>query len=756
MKPIIIRRHLVIKPLIIILITIGLMSCASSPLDLSNETNGYDYLQGVENSKYSGAVFSGDKSPEKTKKKEQYEFYPGTGNFIDKEAASKRPAALSAKGETSLDFEGTDLTAVVRLILGELLAENYVIAPGVSGQVTFATVKPINKDQILPILEMLLSWNNAALVYIEDRYHVMPRAEAIKGNLIPSYGQMKQRNGYTVMVVPLKYIAPAEMEKVLIPYAKEGAIVKADNARNLLFLSGTKRELNMYLDTINIFDVDWLEGMSTGIFTLNRVEADTIVGELEAIFGEGADNPLAGMFRFMPIERLNAIMVITPQEKYLHKAKEWIMRLDRADSEASSNLYVYDVKNIKADDLAGYLNDVFGGSGGSSSKKSSAGKVAPGLKGKEIGSTGGKSKNISKTKKSSSGNRDGVSFTAIEENNQILISANAQEYDSIMSAVTRLDKEPLQVLIEVKIIEVSLSENNKFGIQWGFEGAAGLGDDVVGPISGSSSGSGYLRGIGGLTNTASAVLGADPVGGTLSYLFTGNSVSAKLEALNSSGNVTVLSTPSILVLNNKSANINVGDEIPVVSNSFNGGFAGGGGTNLNTGLQRSSVQFRQTGITLDVTPRINPGGLVYLELTQEVSVPSKEVDPISQNRSISNRSLQTEIAIQSGQTVVMGGLISENRTKDRSGVPLLSKIPIIGNAFGQKSNSVSRTELIILITPTVIENPEQARQLTKEYASQFKGLKPLKKTKLQEYKEFYTDFYKEKNNRKNKEKQINE
>jgi len=720
------------------------MSCASNPLDLSNETSGYDYLRGVESSKYSGAVFSDDESPEETKKKEQYEFYPGTGEFIDKKAASKQYKAVTNKGEITLNFEGDPLPAVVNLILGEVLKENYVIAPGVSGDVTFATVKPINKDQVLPILEMLLSWNNAALVFIEDRYHVMPRAEAIKGNLIPSYGQIQQRNGYTVMVVPLKYIAPAEMEKVLEPYAKEGAIVKADNARNLLFLSGTKRELGMYLDTINIFDVDWLEGMSTGIFTLERVEADTIVGELEAIFGEGADNPLAGMFRFMPIERLNAIMVITPQEKYLHKAKEWIMRLDRADSEASSNLYVYNVKNIKADDLAGYLNDVFGGGGGrSSSKKNNAGKVAPGLAGKEIGSTGNKSKSIKKTKnkRSSSNNKDGVNFTPIEENNQILISANAQEYESIMSAVSRLDIEPLQVLIEVKIIEVSLSENNKFGVQWTFEEAAGgMTETIIGS---------------GISDTASAVLGAAPVGGTLSYLLTGKDVQANIEALNSSGNVTVLSTPSILVLNNKSANINVGDEIPVVTNSFNGGFVGGG-TDINTGLQRSSVQFRQTGITLDVTPRINPGGLVYLELTQEVSVPSKEVDPISQNRSISNRSIQTEIAIQSGQTVVMGGLISENRTKDRSGVPILSKIPIIGNAFGQKSNSISRTELIVLITPTVIENPEQAKQLTKEYANQFKGLKPLKKSKLQEYKEFYTDFYKEKNNQKNQEKQINE
>ncbi len=711
-----------IKKLIIITLTTLLMSCASTPLDLSKEVDGYDYLKGIESNKYSGAVFGDDKKDKDKPKKEQFEFYPGSGDFIDVDAAGKSFKGVTNKGEITLNFEGSSLPAVVNFLLGDVLKENYVIAPGVSGEVTFATIKPINKDQVLPILEMLLSWNNSALVFIEDRYHVMPREQAIKGNLIPRFGHMQKRKGYTVMVIPLKYIAPAEMEKILTPYAKDGAIVKADNARNLLFLSGTKRELNMYLDTINIFDVDWLEGMSTGIFGLNRVEADTIVGELEAIFGEGADNPLAGMFRFMPIERLNAIMVITPQEKYLHKAKEWIMRLDRADSEASSILYVYNVKNIKADDLAGYLSDVFDGnsSGGSSrsSQKSNSGKVAPGLKGKEIGSKTTKSKSISNKRGSSnSSNQDGVNFTAIEENNQILISANAQELDAILSAIRQLDVEPLQVLIEVKIIEVSLSENNKFGVQWKFEDAAGS----IEPTSK----------IGGLTDTASAVFGADPVGGTLSYLFTGNDVQANLAALNSTGNVTVLSTPSILVLNNKSANINVGDEIPVVTNSFNGGFSGVG-TDTNTSLQRSSVQFRQTGITLDVTPRINPGGLVYLELTQEVSVPSKEVDPISQNRSISNRSINTEVAIQSGQTVVMGGLISENRTKDKSGVPVISKIPLLGNLFGQKGNSLSRTELIVLITPTVIENPEQAKQLTKEYANQFKGLKPLK-SKLNEF-----------------------
>ncbi len=684
------------------------MSCASTRLDLSKEIDGYDYLKGIESNKYSGAVFGDDKSKKETKKKEQYEFYPGTGEFIDIKAASKQYKAVTSKGEITLNFEGDPLPMVINLILGQVLKENYVIAPGVTGDVTFATVKPINKDQVLPILEMLLSWNNAALVFIDDRYHVMPRSEAIKGNLIPSYGQIQQRSGYTVMVVPLKYIAPAEMEKVLMPYAKEGAIVKADNARNLLFLSGTKRELNMYLDTINIFDVDWLEGMSTGIFTLNRVEADTIVGELETIFGEGADNPLAGMFRFMPMERLNAIMVITPQEKYLHKAKEWIKRLDRSDSEASSNLYVYDVKNIKADDLAGYLSDVFSGGGGSSSKKSSAGKVAPGLQGKEIGSTGNKSKNISKTKNrsSSSSNKDGINFTAIEENNQILIRANAQEYDSIMAAVSHLDKEPSQVLIEAKIIEVVLEDNDSSGVEWLF------GSAVENPVEVGS------NGFGGFRRTEAASFGA----GGLIYLLKGLNVQAVISAAEVQSRTTVLSTPSLLVLNNKEASINVGTRIAIPTNS-----TGIGNNNNNF----SSVRFLQTGTKLTVTPRINPGGLVYIEIQQEVSTPTAR-DPVTGDRDINNRELTTEVAVQSGDTIVMGGLIRDTRANGTSGIPKLNRIPILGSLFGSKTRDTERTELILLITPTVIENPEQAKQITKEYASQFKGLKPLKKSKLQE------------------------
>ena len=688
------------------------MSCASNRVDLSKEIDGNNYLEGLESNKYSGAVFNVNEQDEADAKKEKHEFYPGSGEFINMDAAKYKEKVITAKGDITFNFEGDPLPMVVNLILGQILKENYVIAPGVSGSVTFATVKPINKDQVMPILEMLLSWNNASIVFIEDRYHVMAKSDAIKGNLIPSYGEIEQRKGYTVMVVPLDYIAPSEMEKILAPYAKEGAVVKADNARNLLFLSGTKRELSMYMDTIKIFDVDWLEGMSTGIFTLERVEAGTIVGELEALFGEGADNPLAGMFRFMPIERLNAIMVITPQEKYLHKAKEWILRLDRADAEASSNLYVYNVKNIKATDLAGYLNDVFGGSGGSSSssKASSSGNVAPGLNGKEIGSNTNNSKEITKTRNSSGGNKDGINFTAIEENNQILISANAQDYESIMSAISRLDIEPLQVFIEAKIIEVTLSDNFQFGVDWLFGSAAS-----------SSSSNTNIKGLGGIRETESSSLGRNG----LSYVLTGIDVNATITSLQKNGVATVLSTPSMLVLNNKQASINVGQQIPIPTNSY---------SNTNTGVTGGvfrTVSYKQTGTDLQITPRINPGGLVYIELSQEVSVPGTP-NAETNDVPIDNRTLSTEIAVQSGETVVMGGLIKHVDRRATAGVPVLKKIPLLGKLFQNETKDIERTELLVLITPTVVENPEQAKQLTKEYANQFKGLKPLNVKETQE------------------------
>lgn len=681
----------------------GLISCATPQHDLSHELKNRDYLKNSKSVSYSGQVFNDGSAIEQGEKKT--EIYPGNGEFIDVKAANKHVREVSLKGEITFNFEGESLPAVVNFILGEVLKENYVIAPGIGGNVTFATAKPINKSQVLPILELLLSWNNAALVNVEGRYHVLPKDQAIKGNLTPRTGSITGKKGYQVVAVPLTYVSPAEMEKVIAPYVKDGAIVKADNARNIIFLAGTNFELKNYLDTIEIFDVDWLAGMSTGIFYLQRVDAADIVGELETLFGEGAESPLAGMFRFVPLERLNGVLVITPQKKYLDKAQEWINRLDRADLEGGANLYVYSVKNIKADDLAGYLSDVFGGSRGSSSRKAQSGSVVSGQKGKEISSGGAKNRTANRPRTGTGGN-DGVQITAIEESNQLLIKADVAEYEKIMSAIKRLDIVPLQVHVELKIIEVTLNNNMEHGMELFFGEAVGASTTTKGHnISTASSRSGSSG---------------------LSYRFLGTDAEAKLSMLEKQGRVALLSSPSVFVMNNKAATINVGDQIPVVSTTYGGTIGGNTGAVNNT---FNSVRYIQTGVQVEITPRVNPGGLVYMEINQNVSAAGKQ-DANNSNRPISTREISSEIAVQSGQTVVMGGLISQNDTISKSGVPFFSRIPIVGGAFGKHIKTRDKTELMVLITPTVVENPEQARALTLEYAKKFEGLKPIKTNPL--------------------------
>ncbi|MDW8478931.1 MAG: type II secretion system secretin GspD [Xanthomonadales bacterium] len=635
---------------------------------------------------------------------------PGTGSFIDERAASRPSPPPPADGELVLNFENESIQAVVKAILGDLLQQNYVIAPGVGGTVTFSTARPIRIEQAMPILEMLLAWNNATLVWQDGRYVVLPIAQAIPGNLAPRIGAPEAAKGYELRAVPLRYISATEMEKLLQPYIRPGAIVRTDNLRNMLVLAGTARELATYLQTVEVFDVDWLAGMSVAIFPIESVEVAKLLPELEAVFGEGANTPLAGLFRFMPIERLNAILVITTQPRYLEEAEKWIRRLDRGGTASGARLYVYDVKNVKAADLANYLNEVFGGGGGAA-RATPGGTVAPGLQPVEIRAINdprGPAVQPTEVKAEpppptpgqgiAIGDTEDIRITAIEESNSLLIRATPSQYEAVLAAIRRLDRVPLQVHIETRIIEVALNDQLRFGVQWFFENARNQ--------------QGAPRARGGTLNQQG-----------LTWSFVTSDWASILETLDSVSETRVISAPSVVVLNNKSANINVGRQIPVVSTFIDP--IGGIGGNPGTGFQRGLVQFRDTGVILNVTPRVNPGGLVFMEIKQEDSTPEETPDPTG-NVPVSRRSIETEVAVQSGQTVLLGGLIKQTEGQARAGAPGLSRIPVLGGIFGRQSRTADRQELLVMITPTVIGSVEDAEQLTDEYRRRFVGLEPLR------------------------------
>lgn len=677
---------------------------------------------------------------------EQPDVQLGSGAFINQAAAARGPANAGPEGDVTFNFEGEALHAVIKAILGDFLQENYVVAPGVQGTVTFSTAKPLRGDQALSVLEMLLRWNNATLVWQDGRYTILPVAQALPGNLTPRTGSAAAARGYEVRAVPLQYIGALEMEKLLKPYAKPEAVISVDPARNMIVLAGTAAELANYQHTVDVFDVDWLAGMSIGTYTLQQAEAAKVITELEKIFGEGSNTPVAGMFRFIPLEGVNSIIVITPQPKYLRQAEEWIERIDAGGNEAGARLYVYEVKNVKAIDLAATLGEIFGGQARQSTSGQS-GSVAPGLEPVSVSTLGrGQQPSMGAQFQSSESNQstgaavsfgggdsssdDGVAkrdsgpvvdaaggialgaekdirVSAVEDSNSLLIKATSSQWESIRRVIERLDQIPLQVMIEAQIVSVLLNDSLSYGVNWFFEN--GITDVATRTLATG-------RGIWG--DTAGSVLGS----GATSWNFVGPSATAALTLLDTVTETKVLSAPSLMVLNNKSAMINVGDQIPVSSVSI--GLPGVGTTTGSTATS-SYTQYLQTGITLSVTPRVNPGGLVYMEIEQEDSTPGTPAEG-STNAPISTRNITSEIAVQSGQTIILGGLIKESNKNGSGGVPFLSRIPVLGGLFGSQSRSTDRTELLVMITPRVIASPVDAKQITEDYIQQFRALEPLR------------------------------
>ena len=695
-----------------------------------------------------GIKISSDVSANKPPPKPEIEV--GTAKFYKAQPAAKNS---SGEGQVTFNFEDQPIQAVVKAILGDMLQENYTIAPSVGGNVTYSTARPIRRQDAMPVLEMLLAWTGNALVLEGGRYTVLQRKDAIAGKLSPHIGA-SQVPGYGLRIFPLKYISASEMAKLLKPYAKPDAFVSIDPDRSLLVLAGDPSELDNYQRTIDTFDVDWLKGMSIGVFTLQHVDVTKLMPDLDKIFGSKGESPLAGMFRFMPIEETNAMIVITPQPEYLRQAEEWLYRLDRGGTENSVQLYVYNVKNLQSTDLADYLSEIFLGTTGTH-RSSTSGRVGQGLRSTSLSSMGGsrgssmgggmgggssmnygsslrpqsnqeKSAPVSAGATAAGGKKEtDIRISSIDENNQLMIQATPIEWDRIEAAIRKLDVVPLQVQIEARILEVTLDNALSYGVQWYLQG-------LMGTATGSAQANGQypIQYSGNRWNRHRLELGATgnvtPTNnGGFFYSFLNKKFEVAINALQTNGQAKSLAAPSLLVMNNQEAQINVGQQIPVQQTYFTGisGVNSSTGTNVGSGF--GSVQYLNTGVILDVKPRVNPGGLIYLDIQQEVSNPGNPGTP-GGNPPINQRQIQTQVAVQSGQTLMLGGLIQDNQNDTKTGLPLINKIPLLRDLFGSTSKTRHRTELIVLITPRVISSVDEGRQATLDYTRQFESLTPLR------------------------------
>ncbi len=668
--------------------------------------------------------------PAGEEKTERYKLHPGSGIFVKAEPAPiPSSAGAGSDQEITLNFEGAEIREVVKAVLGDVLKESYILDPRVQGSITVRSSKAMARSALLPTMEMLLRMNGAAMVRESNGIlKIVPAGSAIKGSSSPRLGGGGRAlaDGHSIQVVPLQYVSAREMAKILEPLAPEGGggVVRVDETRNLLILSGAEPELRHALETIDMFDVDWMSGMSIGLFPLKQADVKTVGTEIDKLIGERSASPVAGLVRIVPVERMNALLVVTQQPKYLEQARIWIERLDQGGVSGGNTLHVYQVQNGKAESIAGLLSDIFGWR---RTQQQAAPQLAPGLTPAEISTTGAASSSASSLMDKKAGDASppqalpsatsalpaasgsgattvaqspasGVRVIADKDNNALLIYAPAGEYEKIEAAVKKLDVVPRQVLIEMTIAEVTLTDEYQYGLEWYFSSRGHQG---------------------GQLDTGAAGIAQLAPGFSYAWKDSAGAIRAVLNSLATNSKLNIISSPHVMVSDNQVAKIQVGDRVPTVSQTQSLAT-----TTTTTGVI-SSVQYIDTGVMLAVRPHINAGGQVTMEVSQEVSNATKTTTSGIDSPTISKRTAQSTVTIQSGETMVLGGLIKEEKNDGSAGVPLLSEIPIMGALFGNQTKKNNRTELVILITPRVANNSLQSKEITDEIRKRISGLQTL-------------------------------
>lgn len=656
----------------------------------------------------------------------QRQVFLGNDNYLQDASLSSAQGAQKTSAGVQVNFDKADLREVVRAIMGDILGLDFVLDPRVQGSVTITTGGPIAEDDLLATLEMLLRMNNAALLLDQGLYRVIPAAEAVAEPSVRQLGDQDEPPlaGYGLTVVPLRYVSAGTMVQLLDNVVARQGALRADLLRNIMIISGTSRERQSILSAVRSFDVDWLAGQSAGIFPLTNSTPDVVIPELEQVFQASGDGLGSGLIAFQPVERLNAVLVVSKRSTMLRDAEKWIDRLDQANA-LGTNLFVYYVENGKAEDLANILNDAFTDVSADSEQQR---RVAPSLdpvvaSASQSASVAGsdaqaatlapaRSVSVTTTQATvrrgarsdvrSDGRVGGGSLSGVGPirviadpvNNALLILATRGGYDLVRAALRQIDVRPLQVLIDATIAEVTLNDQLRFGVQWFLES---------GHFSGGFSSGAAL-------SPAAAVPG-------FNFIFDSSNARVVIDALSSVSDVKVLSAPSVVVLDNQSATLEVGDEVPIATRQQQG-------TDSDSNII-NNIEFRDTGVILNVMPRINSSGLVTMEIEQEVSSVANQVEGGTLTPTISQRRVKSTIAVRSGQTVVLGGLINERQSKSDSGIPGLRELPLVGNLFGTQDDEISRTELIIFITPRVIRDEDDAQAIAEELRRRMRSLSPV-------------------------------
>lgn len=578
----------------------------------------------------------------------------GTGEFVAPPPAEAAPAAGGAQGSPlDIDFERAPVGLVVQSLLADAAGANVIIDPRVTGEVTLHSRGRITARELPALLQSTVASIGLELVEQGSNTYVLrPRATDPNAQGAPTIYRAGAQNLSGLVIFGLRYVSAQEMTRLLQPFARNGVTIHPEPTREMLILSGPPAQVESLVRTIELLDVDWLAGMSYGLVPLEYTDPATLIEELRTLFG-GAQGPIGSMVEFVPMRARRAILILAKRPERLDEARNWIMQLDRPNRTGVGGIRLILLENADAAQVAETITGLFEG------QQNTAQRI-----------------------------------TADTGRNALLVQADPAAFEDIRNLVSQLDAPIDQVVIETTIAEVTLNNDFRFGVQWSFDtrdgGRAILSDADNG--------------------------GVGPRFPGFSYGYEGNYVRATLNAISSRTQVEVISSPVIVTLDNQEATLQVGDEVPVITQSASG-VATADATIIST------VQYRETGILLRVTPRIGSGGLVTMEVAQEASEVSATTTSGIDSPTIQQRKFQSTVAVEDGQTVALGGLIRASRTRNRSGVPFLSAVPILGAAFRNSDNTVRRTELIVFLTPRIIRNTQDAAAATQDLEERLRRLR---------------------------------
>lgn len=647
-----------------------------------------------------------------------------------------------------LNFENAPVATVAKVILGDVLNVGYTIDPRVQGTVTLASVRPVPKADAIYVLENALKMSGVALVRDRGGYRLLPAAEAGPGSM--------DRNGTAeagqgISVVPLRYVSALTMFKLLDGFGVKATTLRPDNGRNTLIVTGSGAERSSAIDTILSFDADWMRGQSVGIFPVRNSAPEPLISELEKIMDTGEGGLSSSVVKFQAIGRLNAILVVSQKPEYLKRAGTWITRLDRSDTEAV-NLKSYPLRYGNSRVVVAMLNEmlVAPSSGASSGLfDNGANQIAPGsgmslsssgsspiaslsamptaasgastpvtgpggapLNARPAPATAGTDQQSGSAATSGTKSQSGPSFlpnvriTADVTNNAVLVYANAESQRVVEQTIRQIDRPQRQIAIEATIAEVTLNNDLNYGVQ--FFLASKQGSMVNTLSSGGSTSTNSVEPPNNAVNAAAGALMGRVLPGFNLLVGAENSPRVILDALHGVTDVKVLSNPSLVVLDNQPATLQVGDQVPYSTGTAT--VLTANNTVVNT------IDYKNTGIILRVLPRANANGNIVLDIEQEISsVANAGLNGLTPT--ISQRRVKSSIAVTSGQTVLLAGLISESETKGRQGIPVLDQIPGVGDAFSHQTNNRKRTELILFIRPTLVRDSVDAHVIAEQMRS---------------------------------------